>query len=426
MSQWRHNLSERFQGPWPDEATLRAFLAALVAAEPEGVQHSLAKWQAAGHDWSDLADWLRRHGLLAMAYEQLRRLDSDGRYVRLIERLRAPYFQLAVATVRLLAQARELDQSLAASGVEMLFLKGVALAVTVYPRPNWRSMSDIDVLVRRRPAPPHSPPQTDGNDRSWPPDIADCVTLLAEEGFKLYAPEIRAGLQGLNGHHVTLAPPPSRRYPVELHWSLTDAQTAWDVDDMEIFWQRSRLITFEGHPYRILSPVAQLWHLSTHLALQHGLAEAAMKWLLDIHFLVQYAGAEIDGVELVAGARQLGWSAAVLDSLQWVQYLFATPVPAPWIEALRADAQPEIQRLIDLRAQKRRSLIDQSYVELRSFTGRARWRWLWSIAVPDPRYMRWRYATFTGWRLPLAYLYRWRQMLAGLGKTVSGRLRGGK
>jgi hypothetical protein len=60
------------------------------------------------------------------------------------------------------------------AGIEMVLLKGPALAHTVYPDPSWRPFADLDLLVRGR-------------------DFHRTCDVLAEHGFHRGLPEPRAG-----------------------------------------------------------------------------------------------------------------------------------------------------------------------------------------------------------------------------------------
>src|SRR5512143_3479017 len=89
---------------------------------------------------------------------------------------------LLADTVRL-AVARELSvvrdvprifEAARAGGVQMLLLKGTALAYTHYPRPHLRPRNDVDLLVR-------------------PADLARVGAVLVSAGFER-APEADAGL----------------------------------------------------------------------------------------------------------------------------------------------------------------------------------------------------------------------------------------
>ena len=62
--------------------------------------------------------------------------------------LRQSYYLTAACNLRLFAALDQALRALAARGIEVIVLKGAALAQTVYPSVALRPMGDLDVLVR--------------------------------------------------------------------------------------------------------------------------------------------------------------------------------------------------------------------------------------------------------------------------------------
>jgi hypothetical protein len=95
---------------------------------------------------------------------------SSGQAEDLLNRHRDAMLQVLALERHLV----NLSSALEEGGVEMVLLKGPALAHTVYPDPSWRPFADLDFLVRGE-------------------DFPRAIEILADRGFRRALPEPRAG-----------------------------------------------------------------------------------------------------------------------------------------------------------------------------------------------------------------------------------------
>jgi hypothetical protein len=416
-------LLAHFLGPWPDKKSLHYFLRALVSADDRVLTDTLRCWSHEKEKGQAFVVWLEGEGLLPITYDRLSQ--AAGSQVRqFLLNLLAPNFFLASAhTMVTLAHAREVSQLLRDAGIGAIFLKGVALAMTAYPVPTWRSMGDVDVFLQ---AGESASPEAGVRNGRLPAVVEQAAALLEKQGYRRLVPEMRSGHEAKLGHHIALAAGSQNNLLLELHWTLVSTEEAWYAPDMAWFLARTGSVNFEEQTYQVFTAEAMLLHLAIHLTVGHGLCRSCLKWLLDIHFLLSDEKQPLAWSEVVSGARELGWSAAVAAALTWASLLFDSPAPGNVIEQLEQDARPEMSRLIAQRADCGASRSTQSLVALGSLAGPARRRWLWNVIVPDRNYMRWRYPAFRGWRQPLAYLYRWGNIAADVCRTMVHRIRTGR
>ncbi len=135
------------------------------------------------------------------------------------------------------------------NALDLIVLKGAALAETVYPRPSLRPYGDIDVLVR-------------------PEDASRAHTLLTGLGY-VADPDAWADLLAGRSCEANFFLSAERgSVVVELHTSLLNngllrGQVALDLDG---FWERSRPAMLAGAEARVLGPEDQILHLCLHLA----------------------------------------------------------------------------------------------------------------------------------------------------------------
>jgi hypothetical protein len=131
-------------------------------------------------------------------------------------------------------------------GVPVLLLKGAALAEVYYPRPEWRVMGDVDLLV----------PSADA-DSVW--------ERLLGLGYRIDTP----GLDGSaysDSHHFAPLRSPTGGICIEVHRAVAppgaserrQALLGGDPFDASCGAQ------LEGYPFRLLSPAFQILHVSCH------------------------------------------------------------------------------------------------------------------------------------------------------------------
>ncbi len=134
------------------------------------------------------------HGLAGLIVDVQRRVPV---LPELADRLRAVAAAHEAAVQQHLVAARDLAAALRKHDVPAVFVKGVALALTVYPRPGLRSFGDLDLLVR-------------------PDSVPAAERALADVGF---LPEPDPLPSSMESSFVRPGPLP---VGVDLHWRFTE------------------------------------------------------------------------------------------------------------------------------------------------------------------------------------------------------------
>jgi hypothetical protein len=101
-----------------------------------------------GADLAELSKLAAFHGVAGCVYHALR----DNTLVRpeVSQRLRATYHRAVATQLQIAADLRGISAALDDLGVPWLVVKGPVLAETVYPRPDLRGYTDLDLVVRAR------------------------------------------------------------------------------------------------------------------------------------------------------------------------------------------------------------------------------------------------------------------------------------
>jgi hypothetical protein len=216
-----------------------------------------------------------------------------------LARLRA---KVARDNLLLLARAERALDALAAARVTPLALKGLDVVHRLYTRFDERTMTDIDLLVRR-------------------PELARALDALERAGFVLPPPARRAHYVRTS-HHLPLLSPGPVPVGLELHWSL--AQEVRFRIDVEGLFERSEPLDVAGRRLRRLAD----HDLAAHLLLHHfaHYFDRGLKWAVDLQLVSGRPGFRWPAVT----ARLHEWGAAVPAAFA-VRHL-ARSVP-DWIPA---------------------------------------------------------------------------------------------
>jgi hypothetical protein len=382
--------------PLQDQSEYRLLCQALITAPAAAQDAGWRTLDAPG--WQRLAALAENQGVAPLLY---RRLPPDAPEA-VKSGLQRSYYSSAANNALLLQELKNILKAFQQAGVPVVVLKGIDLAVELYPDPALRVMSDIDVLV------PY-------------PYVRMAVRSLSRLGYQKMN-------ENLAHHHVLLHGGPQKKVAVELHWSLVEAfhpATAGDHPSQDWFWQHTRpwpsadaspaAAGLEGLGALALQAEARLLYLTAHLLLQHAGSGERLLWYYDLHLLLerQPASREMDWTALLRQAVELGWDEALERALQALELRFAAPLPAgytaaraalPVSEGRRSRPTPQDPGL-------RRSRTRAVWQGLRAQPLPQRLRLIWDMFFPEPAYLRWRYRPSPAWLWPLYYIYRWFDIL---------------
>ena len=319
--------------------------------------------------------------------------------------LQAQARQVAARYALLKTTRAHVQATLAATGIPALWLKGAALAETVYPQPVLRPMGDLDVLVPF--------------ERRAEALVALKAAGYADEPRDPLAAQVAAFLPpDETHHHYNLVGGPGGGVRVELHFRV--AQTILpDLAALEWFWSQAAEATDrQGNPlgFQTLRPEAHLLYLCAHALLQHGEAHLGLLHLYDLHLLATVY--DLDWALIVERAAILRWTYPVERALTLAAEYFGTPVPA-WVpEQLRARRPADEDTGIVEQIGAGDTRWAQTVRSLRRLTPRQRVALVWRIVFPPRAYLRTRYRVRPGVPLLLYYPYRWWDQARGIARGV--------
>lgn len=247
--------------PWPDTATALAFLRGLLlSAETKACRTEQPVFDTAQLDVAAVATWLQSHGLGPLARDAYRATWPALAHALQVDAM------LAAAELELYLDAlRAVIHTLATNGVEAALLKGVALALTAYPAPAQRTMSDVDIWVERGAA-----------ERA--------IAALSSAGFdQVQRPASAEPLRLSQRGKIVFNLPQWQIGGVEIH---TDPFAGTLLDhvarvDLPAMWARTR--PWSGLTgARLLAVEDLIIQVAVHLAVSNQFCFAAVRGLLDV------------------------------------------------------------------------------------------------------------------------------------------------
>lgn len=370
-------------------------------------QHDRAVPQLSQHDWQRLIEYAQAEGVIPLVYQALNtRGQRDVMPPEFRTKLQLAYYQ-SLAQNTLIQQ--ELLRVLDAAPAPVVVLKGLALGSSVYADATLRPVSDIDLFVRET-------------------DLPAMIESLHTLGY-VETPELTTGLNRIVEYHTRFQGGPRHSVIVELHWRLVAGSADWRSPAVDWFWQQTEAWqprhtgSYTVAQSLQFTPTAHLLYLAAHLILQHGGTQARLIWFYDLHLLLTRAGIHIDWEQVRVRAKQLNWDVAIVAALRGAQQYFGTPVPEQMLNALSADSDPAVQQFVRHKATAAPTPVAQEWIKLHALGWRARLKFIFSLLMPRPNYILWRYRCCPAWLWPLWYIYHWGRLLQAGFVLVGQRVR---
>jgi Uncharacterised nucleotidyltransferase len=291
-------------------------LLALCARWPghPGQYAQLRRHAQAVANWDAIPAAAEAHGLVPLLFTHLQ---AAGVVLppRVKQQLQGYYMQHAHAT-RVRAQVLgDILECFKDAGIDVLVLKGAAIAYLIYPQPVLRPMRDIDILVRAA-------------------DVYRAYALLPEVGFTP-PPGAHHGL-GPDHHHLTAIKRVADGFSVslELHHALHLNQRGHEPQRFEAFASTVQRFMIAGSSAQTLGREATLWHLYRHtFCMPVSYEPLRLIWVADLISLVE---AWVDTLDWERVRREYGPAYRILPLLHGL---------SPWSDALLERLQLPVARL---------------------------------------------------------------------------------
>ena len=293
------------------------WLCACVSPSPEAVL-SRASFSAKPIDWAKFWALATNHHVIPLAYRALKGMARQNR-VALPEEFRICLQRQSLAisahNLRATAILRRLQHMLSANGIQLVPIKGPALAVLAYGRTSLRQFEDLDLIVRRE-------------------DLLRAVDLLAGAG---YLPREISATANRARYLASLQDWSLQKPEDPLHLDLKPvliSHVLCGSDTAEFMAAACRPLDIgEGVSLRAPGPEAMLLAVCVDGANEMW---GKLSSIADVGALVAaWPGADWAG--LLAQASRFGQRRSLMVGVQVANHLLASPLPEAFREAARAD-----------------------------------------------------------------------------------------
>jgi len=305
-------------------------------------------------DWHALLQMASAHGVLGIIYRSLLEASSEipGFFSTAAQRGVNEAERLAVELESLLHEFAE-------QSIDVLPLKGPALAESLYGAATMRSCVDLDLLVRSQ-------------------DYPRAEALLTDLGF--------AACSRTDDYHCRFI---RQGIPVELHFGV--ASPRYFPFDLDGVWARARTVKFRSSPSHLMSGDDLILFLCLH-GLKHGFSR--LIWILDVAKALQKL--QEDGyANLALQAQGQGAEPWLLIGCEVVREMLPQQLPAKMDAVIAATGQSAVRarRIASELFADGLSVVNDHII--RSFylqterSARRRWRCRLSYFAPTVEDYRW-------------------------------------
>jgi len=273
----------------------------------------------------DAWDWVPNDPVMGCFTPALYILDSEG-YLNLSSTLRQKTRQIYWINTGLWLkrehQLKEILNQLEQAKIEFVPLKGAALVKTIYPKVGFRTMTDIDILVR-------------------PIDYIKAARILSACNLQAEWADDTVDTFDFVGLPTDLWPGElsfsnQEHFRIDLHQELVTYQwfrVAFPIDVVSVWERCVRFSDREEHDWKTMfSPYDMLMNMCLHLAL-HGLQ--VMKNFYDVDLFLRNLPPDWDWKRFVAIIKNTQLCSAAFHTFIFCQDFYRTPIPTQVLSALK-------------------------------------------------------------------------------------------
>ncbi len=200
-------------------------------------------------DWTEVLESAGWHGIEPILYFFLKDGHEESPIpAEVLDELKTSYYRALASNMALYYELNHILELFNRTGLDLILLKGAALAKTVYRSAALRPMTDIDILVKKH-------------------DVPHAERLLDELGYKFRGTRAPDWYRK-NYYHLAYVNR-EKKFPVEVHWHIANSTfpppiAITDDSIMKNWWAKSRRIELDGEETLSLAPEHLLFLLCIH------------------------------------------------------------------------------------------------------------------------------------------------------------------
>jgi len=225
------------------------------------------KPSATEEDWFELIDILMYHGIIPLLYWKAGRLPAELKPPEKVQdKMRRIFLASRTRLLQTENQLKGIVDAFVDKGIDLIVLKGPALARTCYPDPVTRVSDDIDLLVKSD-------------------DFIESRNILKSLGYLCLGNRFEKSKDFFCEEVFIHEKGEAVFCQVELHWDLLRFDAVKRKDYLVDLFNHSVLVKTSSISFYSLSRIDMLLHLVLHLGWDHN-QSMRLNWIYDIKLLV--------------------------------------------------------------------------------------------------------------------------------------------
>lgn len=221
---------------------------------------------ATKEDWEKLLLSLKNQWISPLLYWKITTLSSATHLPHyVVEQLRNAFLWSRFRTLQMDKQLSGMLDAFQQAGIDILILKGPALARSVYPDPATRPSSDLDILIK-------------------PAQVERAGVLLQDMGYRRKTKRFRPFLKDIYKDDLFAPPEKARHFRgVELHWDLYALHGKTRDVGVEDLFQRAVELKTSSLTMSLLHPIDALMYAAINI--RNHLPDNRLIWVYDTALL---------------------------------------------------------------------------------------------------------------------------------------------
>lgn len=337
------------------------------------------------NQWNEVFDLSKKHSVTQILYRIIRDNPEIHAPEEIMKRLRAYYLAAVEHNMMIYHNLAKVLNTLKNENIPVIALKGAYLNETVYGNIAARSMSDIDLLVKKK-------------------DLPKAQKALQNAGL-------------LSDTKTIL---------LDLHCEITH-----DLNmDIEGIWGRSERAEVAGCEILVLSPADMLVTTCIHLSYHHMFQFSGLRSVNDIKAIIDFYRERMNWNEVIERSLEWGVGNSIYLSLVLVRDLLGADIPENCLKNLKpadftADKkQWALKQILSTEKEEERNLSQYFWKLFTDKPLREKLKSLQHLVTPSPESMSQRYHTISGtFTNYLRYFTRLKQNFPDYAKAFCRMLR---
>jgi hypothetical protein len=307
---------------WKEEDRLMLYFC-RKDTEP-GNRNKIIEIQKRSLDWSYFLRKARENGISATVYSKLKEIKKDCPHIPsfIFEELKKDYFLNATKNSLIFEELGKVLGSIRKTGLQLIVLKGAALAEKIYGNLALRPMTDVDLLLKKE-------------------DLGRLDEQLKILGYKpsdISVEDIDFSLTYLTTLDYRSLTPNSPSFHVHWHFvnSTIPNESYLKRIKIEDIWRDAEKTRIAGVETLVMAPHHLLIHLSEHaLRVTHSLSK--LSFFCDIDLTVNFYQERLDWQKLIEESHKFNLNRLVYPSLYFTAKFMGTKIPENVLSKLKPE-----------------------------------------------------------------------------------------